>query len=499
MRSRIFLKLLITLLVTLATVVLLLLFIVNWSFHKGFTDYIQQGELKKVESVVLLLQSQYQQHKSWQFIKHNRHRWKTVLETAGIETPPPPPRRNHRPPRRAGPHIPPDTQPSDFSDRPPKPEPKDMWGDRSPQALPLARPLAHRLALFSSDRKEIVDPGRPSKVSHWLPIEFNNATIGWLGLEAQQIESDELAHSFVEQQRQSYLIVAAAVLILSLLVAAVWGRFFLKPIHEVVNGAKKVAEGDYNSRVVVKGKDELAELAVNFNRMTEVLQRNETLRQQWISDISHELRTPIAVISGEIEALLDGVREPTQDRISSLFNDVQALSKLVEELHQLSLSDHGSLELFNEGVDLKKTLENLLVLMLPRWEEKGLSFTFDNNTNQNFHITGDQQRLTQLFTNLLENSLRYTDKGGETVIRLESLDKQIMFEVADTTPGVPDEALDRIFDRLYRVDKSRSRLVGGSGLGLSICKNIVEAHAGEIYAENRSGGGLKVTVLLPKK
>lgn len=487
-----------TLLVTLASIVLLLLFIVNWSFQKGFADYLQQGEYKKTESVALLLQSDYQQHDGWQFIKHNRHNWNIVLETVGIETPPPPPRRDHRPPRGPSPHINPNAQSSDFPNHRPKAEAKEFRGNHSPQARPLTRPLAHRLSLFDSDRKQIVGPGRPSDVTHWLPIDLNNETVGWLGLEAQQIESDELAHSFVTQQRQSYLIVAVAVLLLSLLVAAVWGRFFLKPIHEVVNGAKKVAEGDYENRVAVKGKDELAELAVNFNKMTEVLQRNEILRQQWISDISHELRTPIAVISGEIEALLDGVREPTQTRISSLFNDVQALSKLVEELHQLSLSDHGSLELFNEDVDLHKTLENLLVLMHPRWKEKGLSFTFDNNTNQNFHITGDQQRISQLFTNLLENSLRYTDKGGETVIQLKSLHKQIMFEIADTTPGVPEEALDRIFDRLYRVDKSRSRLVGGSGLGLSICKNIVEAHGGEIYAQNRLGGGLKITVLLPK-
>nr|WP_232348926.1 ATP-binding protein [Neptunomonas qingdaonensis] len=309
--------------------------------------------------------------------------------------------------------------------------------------------------------------------------------------------TDQLARSFINQQRHSFVWVAVSVLLLSVLVAAGWARWFLRPIHNVIQGAKQLSAGDYETRVQVKGHDELAGLALNFNQMAKTLQRNEQLRRQWVADISHELRTPIAVLSGEVEVLLDGIRKPTQQRISSLYNDIRSLSKLVDDLHQLSLADQGAMELLLTDVDIYAISHDLLLLFEPRMQEHGLQLSLDAEPAHNFSVIGDERRLIQLISNLLENSLRYTDSGGEVRIQISTAGNKLTLCVSDSTPGVPESDLSRIFDRLYRVDKSRSRSVGGSGLGLSICKTIVEAHAGQIVAQNGPLGGLNIIVQLP--
>lgn len=494
MRSSIFIKLLLTLLATLTLALVLMLVVVNWSFQRGFVAYIQQGETEQVIELADLLGEQYAGRGSWDFVRAHRGSWPQILDSAGIEVPPPPqgappgPRPGGRgqPPH---PHGQPPLQETEAGFGPPERPTADR--------LTASVPLAHRIRLFDADRRLLIGPKSPMDSEQQIAIESGGNTVGWLGLQPIDVVTDQLARSFINQQRDSFVWVAISVLLLSVWVAAVWARWFLRPIHQVVQGAKQLAAGDYEARVQVKGQDELAELALNFNQMAKVLQRNEQLRRQWVADISHELRTPIAVLSGEIEALLDGIRKPTQQRISSLYSDIRSLSKLVEDLHQLSLADQGTLELVLADVDVLGIVQDLLVLFEPRMQEQGLKLTLKADLSQNLSAIGDERRLVQLVSNLLENSLRYTDAGGEVCIAVTAADSMLTIEVSDTTPGVPDSDLEKIFDRLYRVDKSRSRSVGGSGLGLSICKNIVEAHNGQIAAENRSNGGLSIIVQLP--
>ena len=526
---------------TLAVTVSVMLFVVNWSFQNGFTHYLQQGEINQAEAVAELFSEQFQFEKNWDYMRGNFHIWRATLETAGIPIPPPPSFLSRRPrpdgpPRSPGNYQDSGTPPQYKNTRPPPP-PIEYQGSRTPppyardnrypspngdQRAPryssdikntevmLSRssgstkslksaPLTMRLALLDASKKAVFIQMPTSDIEHWIPIKLKQKTVGWVGLDPIEVSTDQLASSFIAQQRQSYVLVAIVVLFLSLIVAAIWARQFLSPIHKVAYGAKQVSTGNYDTRVTVKGKDELAQLASDFNKMTETLQRNEMLRRQWISDISHELRTPIAVISGEIEALMDGIREPTPERISSLYSDVYGLGQLVEDLHQLSLSDQGALELVRADIDIFSMVKDILILFTPRMTEKGIKLSLDANPEHNLNVFGDSRRLNQLITNLLENSLRYTDKAGESRIQLTARQQQLVITISDTFPGVPEASLERIFDRLYRVDKSRSRSVGGSGLGLSICKNIVEAHNGEIYAKSNADGGLSITVCLPQK
>lgn len=229
--------------------------------------------------------------------------------------------------------------------------------------------------------------------------------------------------------------------------------------------------------------------------MARTLSRNEQLRRQWIVDISHELRTPIAVIGGEVEAILDGIRQPTPERMAALHNEITALGKLVDDLHLLSLADQASLELTLAPVDLAALAREQFSHFEPRMAGQGLTLTLD--APETLILQADAHRLHQLLSNLLENSLRYTDSPGQVRILLQGDSGQITLEIQDSAPDVPDTELPRIFDRLYRVDLSRSRALGGSGLGLAICREIVLAHGGDIQAEKSPLGGLSIKIHLP--
>ena len=231
--------------------------------------------------------------------------------------------------------------------------------------------------------------------------------------------------------------------------------------------------------------------------MALTLEKNEKARRQWVADISHELRTPLAVLRGEIEALLEGIRSTTPESIRSLHAEVLRLNRLVDDLYQLALSDLGTLTYHKENLDLAEILRDFIEPYGAEFARKSIRFSAD--IAQGFEITvfADSERLHQLFANLIDNSLKYTDTGGELIIRLTCSTGQATVDFEDSAPGVPEEELDRLFDRLYRVEASRSRSSGGAGLGLAICKNIVEAHEGTISAHPSPLGGVLIRVTMP--
>jgi two-component system sensor histidine kinase BaeS len=231
--------------------------------------------------------------------------------------------------------------------------------------------------------------------------------------------------------------------------------------------------------------------------MAKTLERYEQIQRQWISDIAHELRTPLSIMRGEIEALQDGVRQYTPEILDSLHAEVMNLAKTVGDLHELSLADSGSLHFERKPVLPVQILHNTLEHFHTRFIQHQI--TVDNHLPSISldYITGDARRLKQLFTNIIENSIRYGNSPGTLTIWEEQKDGQLILIIEDSGPGVPQQSLDRIFDRLYRVDFARSRSGDGSGLGLSICKMIAESHNSSIRAENVSVGGLRIIVSFP--
>lgn len=213
--------------------------------------------------------------------------------------------------------------------------------------------------------------------------------------------------------------------------------------------------------------------------------------------ISHELRTPLTILRGEIEAILEGVRDVRREVLESVHAEVMLLSKTVEDLYTLTIIESESLAIQKERVDVIAVAANILHLFLPRFAGAGIEVQSGLDTAGEALIMGDHERLSQVFSNLYENSLRYTDPPGSLCISAEKRGDAVVLRVEDSAPGVPDSALPLVFDRLYRVDRSRSRKKGGSGLGMAIAKAVVDTHCGEITAAHSALGGLLIEITLP--
>jgi two-component system sensor histidine kinase BaeS len=355
---------------------------------------------------------------------------------------------------------------------------------------------ANQQLVIGSPNGERLRPDRHSKIEK-IAIRAAGNAVGWLMIQQGNGMAEGMSKTFMGQQMRNLYLIALFATGLSFLLAILLIRHWLRPVHSLTQGAQALTAGKFATRIEVATQDELGRLAQAFNTLAEALQHNETLRQQWIADISHELRTPLAILRSEIEAMLDGIRQTTLERIQSLHVDVLAMGKLVEDLYQLALSDSAELNLATEAVDLTEVLTDVALGAEARLQEKHIRLTTRFDPQQHLWIRGDADRLYQLFANLLGNSYRYTDEGGQVEILAQQQDDKVMVSIHDSAPGVPDAALPHLFERLFRVDKSRSRALGGSGLGLSICKNNVEAHGGTIRAAHSPLGGLLIEVVLP--
>jgi two-component system sensor histidine kinase BaeS len=466
-------------------------FIINSSFQQGFTSYLEQKEIRQANAMAPFLSTFYHQQDSWQKMHRNHRLWEQALLSADI-SPPPKPLGGRPPPRRA----------NDISHQDsPKPLRDNTTVDNHPplhnESAATEPFFALRISLYDKNKKIVFGSKQQIDNSHWLPINVDQQVIGWLYLRSNNLAGNLLAKNFIEQQQQSFIYIAIAVIFFSTLLASVWAIFLQRPINKVIVAVKQLATGQHNSRVKVSGSDEFTQLAINFNQMAQALEQNKILRAQWIADISHELRTPVSVIRGEIEALIDGIRQPTPERINSLYEETTALAQLIDDLHLLSLADNQALNLKREYCEPHYLITHQIGLFDLRMQKKGLSLSLDNKITSDVKMYVDSRRMSQVFNNLLENSLRYTDSGGQVKVMIYLENQHIVFSICDSTPGVCDEGLTKIFDRLYCADKSRSRSAGGSGLGLSICKSIIDAHQGNIFAQHNNDNGLCIKVQLP--
>jgi len=450
-------------------VVALMIGIMRYFVTRNFTNYVSQSVLERYSDFADALAAEYQQHKGWQALKNNPERWEQLLRSS---------------------------LPLKDSDGRPDEATEESAPDRfSRRMLRIAR----RLVLFDAEKQRIAgarDLVSPSEYA-LQEISVEGHTVGWLGLHKRQNLSNPLVTVFLQQQYQTFYIIGGVILVMAAVAAFFLSEHLLAPIRKLAAGTQALAARRFNTRIAVDSRDELGQLAADFNAMAQTLEDDEHLRQQWISDIAHELRTPLAILGGEVEALKDGVRQVNRDTLDSLHAEVRHLSKLVNDLHELSLADAGMLTMKKAPVDCAQVLNETLRLFERRFDQKRIAVENNMQHQPPIMVMGDADRLQQLFSNLMENNLRYTDSPGTLKIGHELIANRLLIFFEDSGPGVPEASLAKLFDRLYRVDKSRSRLQGGSGLGLSICKSIVTALGGEIRAANAAGGGLRIELELP--
>lgn len=315
------------------------------------------------------------------------------------------------------------------------------------------------------------------------------------GMMANAMSSDLYA-SFNSAVSEALLKAGLAAFAAAVVVSIFISRQVVAPIQEMRNASQHIAEGNYGQRIRIpdylsKGEDELVQLAISFNQMTEQLGQTEKMRQELIGDISHELRTPLTTIKGFLEGILDGVLESNPETFNQIYNEADRLQKLVDDLQEISRVEAGTVPLDLKTLNLADQVKTVTQRLQPQFEEKGVALKVAVPSNLP-DVLADQDRITQILINLVGNALQYTPSGGQVSVSANKTVGNIQISIQDTGVGIPPEHLPHVFTRFYRVDKSRSRPGGGSGIGLTIAKHFVEAHNGRIWAES-PGSGLGTT------
>ncbi len=271
----------------------------------------------------------------------------------------------------------------------------------------------------------------------------------------------------------------------------------------MMQASQRIAEGRYDERVTVNGKlasgevDELDQLALSFNRMADTLEQTEAMRRQLIGDVAHELRTPLTTIEGYMEGLIDGVLPANEATYQEVHREADRLKRLVNDLQELSRVEAKAYELRPQPVSIAALIETLVKRLEMQFADKGVALEIDLPDDLP-QVNVDEDRIGQVLLNLTGNALQYTPEGGQVTLSAGVIENGVQISVADTGSGIPVEHLPHIFTRFYRVDKSRSRAWGGSGIGLTIAKHLVEAHGGSIWVTSEGAGmGSTFTFSLP--
>ncbi|MDT8304538.1 MAG: ATP-binding protein [Anaerolineae bacterium] len=308
---------------------------------------------------------------------------------------------------------------------------------------------------------------------------------------------DDLNESFAQAVSQILLVAAGAAVLTALLVSTFVTRRLVGPIQRMKVASQRIAAGEYGERIEVVGEDELGTLARSFNQMARQLEETEARRRQLIGDVTHELRTPLASMRTVLEGLIDGVLPADPATLHQVEHELVRLQRLVQDLEALSRAEAGQLLLERRPVDPGALITDVAARLRPQYEDKGVALAVAL-PRQLPAISADKWRVTQVMTNLLGNALQYTPEGGQVTVTASRDGDQLVVQVADTGIGIAVEDIDHIFERFYRVDKSRSRAGGGSGIGLTIARHLVEAHGGEIWVESAGlGKGTSFTFTMP--
>lgn len=305
-----------------------------------------------------------------------------------------------------------------------------------------------------------------------------------------------LEENFIDSIRLANIKAGLLATILVLGIGIYFSRRISKPLGGLSEAVRKIAKQELYYRVPVGTKDEIGELGRAFNKMAESLEHNELVRKNLIADVAHELRTPLAILRGNLEMLEEAVIKPTPEVFASLHEESIRISRIVDDLQSLSQADAGELKFDFCRADLAEIAQTVVANLQSEAAKKNIKI--DVVALEPVYILIDKYRISQVLYNLISNAIRYSDQGQVAII-IKELPRFVQVQVRDNGPGISEEHLPLLFERFYRAEKSRNRNKGGSGLGLAIAKSFIEAHGGEIWAESKLGEGSSFFFLLPKK
>lgn len=470
-------KLFLSLIGLTSIILIITLLLARWSFQQGFFDFVAALEQQRLERISQRVLEIYRyNNQDWSNI--DRQDLERLLELHSDNQ-----QRRRPPPRRR----PPLNNMRDNIERTQARIPRQMLdGDNLITAIYL--PNGELLA-----GPEKINDNNIKYKEHSLDIEFRGQTIAIISSWNTQEFGSTMGGRFSQQQFFTSLWIGLACLILAIVLSFYWSKTLLAPLRKVILGINKISSGVYDVNIKHHRKDEFGKLMSDVNYLATTLDKARTSKSKWFADISHELRTPLSILSGEIEAIKLKIRPFNEQRLHSLEQETKILNRLVDDLYQLSISDLGALRYDFVLFNLSELVEQQCEAFSSKFKQDNLSLK--SKIEPDIRLKGDQARLSQLLSNLLVNSQKYTHANGMCLVTLCKQNERIVLKVEDSEPGVSEDAIEALFEPLFREEKSRNRAKGGAGLGLSICKNIVQAHKAHIDVEHSHLGGICVTVI----
>jgi two-component system sensor histidine kinase BaeS len=476
------------------------------SLQSGFNAYLRETQEIELQKISRAMSVYYRDNGTFQSLQHNPGEVKRLIDRAlsrlptdGLPPDMPPPEREGFERERSNPDPRADgrREREPPRERPRRPPPERLSGDDARQRPARdAFDIGPRISLVDAQGTSIFGPLRAHQASLKAEVEVEGKKVGMVLAPLPQFALEKVSSDFVRSQIRQIILIVSCFIGLAILVSIWLGRHLVKPIAGLRKLTQQIAGGQFQARAEVLNQDEIGGLAQHINSMAKSLEDNERKRKNIMADISHELRTPLTVMRAEVEAIIDGVRPLNLDALRSIEAEIHHLNKLVDDLHQLALADAGDLRFQFGRVDVAALLSQIGERFQARMQQAKLQLQVDV-PDLPVMLHADAGRLTQIIENLLENSLRYTDPDGRVLIRLTRDAGLARISLEDSAPGLNDDQHQRMFERLYREDKARSRAKGGSGLGLSICRTLVQAHRGEIQTSASALGGVKITILFP--
>ena len=429
-------------------------------FQRGFLGFLNELELRRLGHLEQVIEKAYASEGNWAFLRSDPRSWQAFL--AGY--------------MRA----------------------EEIQGSLIPRSTPPPSPtLLARLAVLDADKAFVAGRAPPPPEATLRALEVNNRVVGFLAVAPIQAFTEAAELSFQEHQLRILLMSGVLTAALAAVAAVLLTRLFVRPIRIATRSVRQLAGGRYDLVLPQSSRDDIGRLYADINHLAATMANNERLRREYTSDIAHELRTPLAILRGELEAVEDGVRPMNEQTMASLRAELVQLSRLVDALHQLQLADQGALAYRKHDLDLGEVLQEERARFQERYSAAGISVEIHGDETP-VVLNADPDQMSRLFSNLFENTLRYTDRGGRLRIELKREDDSVVVDFMDSSPGVSETDRQRIFERMFRAEGSRNRASGGHGLGLAICQKVVAAHRGHIEARHSPLGGVWMHMRFPR-
>lgn len=366
----------------------------------------------------------------------------------------------------------------------------------SDHILPFAKKMVNKTGKTIPDDGMIVQKNwqKESHITTVSPIRINGKIKGYVYM----FQNTDSIQKMIYKLKHHFVIVGILSVFLTIITIAILSKVITNPLIRMKKATEKLSKGDFSVRLQVKGEDELAELGKAIETLARDLEYLKKERKEFLASISHELRTPLTYVKGYADiARRPNIKKEERNRyLSIIYEEAENMEKLVKDLFELAKIDQHSFQIHKEPVNLCAFFKKLRDKMLPAFQAKKMSLIYQCEKNMTVHI--DQKRFEQVMMNLLDNALKYSDQGSAVSIQARTEKNNIVMMISDEGTGIPEEDLHHIFERFYRVDKSRSRTSGGTGLGLAIVKEIVEAHGGAVYAASEYGKGTNIVIMLPE-